>query len=87
MIELEVYAAGRRHLDKILKLDHQFERVPGQRDKADHNPDITCLELDKPTITSPEIGSIFIQLRLESRLIGAVPAEWRPRSKTQLPRV
>jgi hypothetical protein len=87
MIELEVYAAGPRGVNKILELDHQFEAVPGRRYKADRNDGIACLELDRPTITSPEIGSIFIQLRLEPRLIGAIPADLRPRSKTQLPRV
>jgi hypothetical protein len=87
MIELEVYAAGRRGLNKILELDHQFEAVPGRRYKADRNHDIACLELDKPTVISGEIGSIFTRLGLEPRLVGAIPAELRPRSKTQLFRV
>jgi hypothetical protein len=87
MIELEVYAAGRRGLNKILELDHQFEAVPGRRFKADRNHKIACLELDKPTITSREIGSIFTRLGLEPRWVGAIPAELRPRSKTQLLRV
>jgi hypothetical protein len=31
MIDLEVYAAGVRNLEKILELDHEFEAVPGLR--------------------------------------------------------
>ena len=34
MIELEVYAAGLRNIDKILELDHQLEAVPGLRYKV-----------------------------------------------------
>lgn len=87
MIELEVYAAGRRGVNKILELDHQFEAVPGRRYKADRNHDIACLELDEPTITSREIGSIFAKLGLAPRWVDAILAELRPHSKTQLLRV
>src|SRR5437016_1525846 len=55
MIELEVYAAGVRDLNKILELDHQLEAVPGLRYKVDSNHDIVYLELDEPTITFREL--------------------------------
>ena len=84
MIELEVYAAGVRDLNKILELDHQLEAVPGLRYKVDSNHDIVYLELDEPTITFREIRGIFLKLGLEPRFVGAVPPELRPRSKTQL---
>ena len=84
MIELEVYAAGVRDLNKILELDHQLEAVPGLRYKVDSNHDIVYLELNEATITSREIRSIFIRLGLEPRFVGAIPPELRPRSKTQL---
>jgi len=84
MIELEVYAAGVRDLNKILELDHQLEAVPGLRYKVDSNHDIVYLELDEPTITIREIRGIFLKLGLEPRFVGAVPPELRPRSKTQL---
>jgi hypothetical protein len=84
MIELEVYAAGVRDLNKILGLDHQLEAVPGLRHKVDSNHDIIYLELDEPTITFREIRSIFFRLGLEPHFVGAIPPELRPRSKTQL---
>lgn len=84
MIELEDCAAGVRGLNKILELDHQLEAVPGLRYKVDSNHDIVYLELDEPTITFREIRSIFFELGLEPRFVGAIPPELRPRPKTQL---
>ncbi|MEO6872832.1 MAG: hypothetical protein ABI233_11510 [Chthoniobacterales bacterium] len=84
MIELEVYAAGARDLNKILELDHELEAVPSLRYKVDSNHNIVYLELDEPTITSREIRNIFVRLGLEPHFVGAVPSELRPRSKTTL---
>jgi hypothetical protein len=39
MIELEVYAAGVRDLNKILELDHELETIAGLRYKVDSNHD------------------------------------------------
>jgi hypothetical protein len=84
MIELEVYAAGLRDLNKVLELDHQLEAIPGLRYKVDSNHDIVYLELDEPTITFREIRAMFKKLDLDPRFIGAIPPELRPRTKTQL---
>jgi len=84
MIELEVYAAGVRDLDKILELDHQLEAVPGLRYKVDSNHDIVYMELDQPTVTFREIGMIFRKLGVEPRFVGAIPPEVRPMTKTQI---
>ena len=84
MIELEVYAAGLRDLNKILELDHQLEAIPGLRYKVDANLNIVYMELDEPTITFREIRAVFKKLGLDPRFIGAIPAELRPKTKTQL---
>ncbi len=84
MIELEVYAAGVRDLNKILELDHQLEAVPGLRYKVDSNHDLVYLELEEPVITLREIRAMFRKLDLEPRFIGAVSPELRPKTKTQL---
>ena len=84
MIELEVYAAGLRDLNKILELDHELEAIPGLRYKVDSNHDIVYMELEEPTITLREIRAIFKKLALDPRFIGAVPPELRPKTKTQL---
>ena len=85
MIELEVYAAGVRDLNKILELDHELEAIAGLRYKVDSNHDLVYLEIDdEPTITFREIRAIFRKLGLEPRFVGAIPAELRPKSKTQL---
>lgn len=83
MIELEVYAAGLRDLNKILELDHELEAIPGLRYKVDSNHDIVYLELEEPTITFREIRAIFRKLGLDPRFIGAIPPELRPKTKTQ----
>jgi hypothetical protein len=84
MIELEVYAAGVRELNKILELDHELETIPGLRYKVDSNHDLVYLEMDEePAITFGEIRAIFRKLGLDPRFVGAVPPELRPRSSTQ----
>ena len=83
MIELEVYARGLRDLNKILELDHQLETIPGLRYKVDRNHDLVYLEMDEPTITFREIRAMFRKLDLDPRFVGAIPAELRPRIKTQ----
>ena len=83
MIELEVYAAGVRDLNKILELDHQLETIPGLRYKVDSNHDLVYLELEDASITFREIRAIFRKLGLDPRFVGAIPAELRPKTKTQ----
>ena len=87
MIEIEVYAAGVRNVEKILELDHEFEAVPGLRYKVDSNHDIVYLDFDEPALTIQEIRAIFRKLGLEPRVVGAVPPELNPKSKTQPLRV
>lgn len=87
MIEIEVYAAGVRNVEKILELDHEFEAVPGLRYKVDSNHDIVYLDFDEPTLTIQEIRAIFRKLGLDPRVVGAVPPELNPKSKTQPLRV
>ena len=88
MIELEVYAAGVRDLDKIMQLDHSFETVPGLRYKVDSNHDIVYMELDEPpSMTAGAIREAFFRIGLRARFVGAVSAEMRPKSKTQRLRV
>jgi len=83
MIELEVYAAGLRDLNKILELDHQLEAIPGLRYKVDRNHDLVYVELDEPTVTFREIRAIFRKLGLDPRFVGAIPPELGPKTKTQ----
>jgi hypothetical protein len=83
MIELEVYAAGVRDLNKILELDHELEAIAGLRYKIDSNHDLVYLDLEEPTITFREIRAIFRKLDLDPRFIGAVPPELRPKNETQ----
>jgi len=84
MIELEVYAAGVRELNKILELERELEAIPGLRHKVDRNHDLVYMEFEEPTISVREIRSIFHKLELEPRFIGAIPPELRTKSKTQL---
>ncbi len=83
MIELEVYAAGIRNLEKILELDHEFEAVPGLRYKVDSNHDIVYLDFEEPTMTIQEVRSVFRKIGLEPRIVGQVPSALNPKAKTQ----
>ena len=83
MIEVEVYAAGLRDLNRILEPDHQLEAIPGLRYKVDRNHDLVYLELGEPTITFREIRATFRKLGLDPRFVGAIPPELRPKTKTQ----
>jgi hypothetical protein len=83
MIELEVYAAGLRNIDKILELDHQLETIPGLRYKVDRNHDLVYLEMDETAITLRDLRAMFRKIGLEPRFIGAVPDEMRSKSRTQ----
>ena len=83
MIELEVYAAGVRDLNKILQLDHEMEAVPGLRYKVDSNHDIVYMEFDEPNFNVEDIKAIFQRLGLEPKFVGMIPQQLRPKSKTQ----
>lgn len=84
MLELEVYAAGVRDLNKILELDHELETVPGLRYKVDSNHDLVYLELEEATVTVREIRATFRKLGLDPRFVGAIPHELRAGTSTQL---
>ncbi len=84
MLELEVYAAGVRDLNKILELDIELEALAGVRYKVDSNHDVVYLEVDEPTVTYREIRAIFRKLGLDPRFIGTIPSELRPKTKTQV---
>jgi hypothetical protein len=84
MIELEVYAAGLRSLEKILELDRQLAAFPGLRYKVDSNHDLVYLELEGAAITLRELRAMFRKIGLEPRFVGAVPDELRDKNKTEL---
>jgi hypothetical protein len=83
MIELEVYAAGLRNIDKILELDRQLEPISGLHYKVDPNHDLVYLEMEEAGITLRELRAMFRKIGLEPRFVGAVPDELRAKSKTQ----
>ncbi len=84
MIELEVYAAGVRNLEKILQLDHELEAIPGLRYKIDSNHDIVYLEADEATFTAAEIRSAFERLGFSPRIVGTVPPSLSKKKTQQL---
>ena len=88
MIELEVYAAGVRDLDKIMQLDHLLETVSGLRYKVDSNHDIVYMEFDEPaSMTTAAVRNTFNSIGLRARFVGAISADLRAKSKTQRLRV
>jgi hypothetical protein len=84
VLELEVYAAGVRDLNKVLELDHELDAIAGLRYKVDRNHDLVYLEFDEPTMALRDIRAVFQKLGLEPRFVGAVPPGLRSKSETQL---
>lgn len=84
MLELEVYAAGVRDLNKILELDQELAPIAGLRYKVDSNHDLVYLELDGPTVSYRDIRAIFRKLGLDPRFVGAIPSALRPKVETQV---
>ncbi|MEY2482563.1 MAG: hypothetical protein QOK24_1091 [Verrucomicrobiota bacterium] len=84
VLEREVYAAGVRDLNKILELDIELEGIPGLYYKVDRNHDVVYMQLEWPSVTFREIRSTFRKLGLDPKFVGAIPAELRPKTKTQL---
>jgi hypothetical protein len=84
MIELEVYAAGVRNLEKILELDHELEAIPSLHYKVDSNHDIIYFEFEHPTVSVQELKGIFAKLGLDAKFVGTIPPELNPtKTKTQ----
>lgn len=84
MIELEVYAAGIRSLEKILELDHELETISGLHYKVDSNHDIIYLEFEQVTVSVQELKGIFAKLGLDAKFVGAIPPELNPKkTRTQ----
>jgi len=73
MIELEVYAAGVRDLDKIFDLDRFFETIPGLRYKVDSNHDIVYFEAETANFSVDDIRIAFEEIDLVPRFVGEIP--------------
>lgn len=74
MIELEVYAAGVRDLDKIFDLDRFFETIPGLRYKVDSNHDIVYFEAEMANFSLEEVRIAFEEIDLVPRFVGEIPS-------------
>ena len=83
MIELEVYAAGIRTLEKILELDHELEGIPGLHYKVDSNHDIIYLEFDHASVSVQELKGIFAKLGLDAKFVGTIPPELNPKKELE----
>ncbi len=83
MIELEVYAAGVRHPDKMMGLALELDVLPGLRYKVDTNHDIIYMEFSGIAPSRHDIESIFRKLGLEAKFVGKLPPEVSSKKKTE----
>ena len=83
MIELEVYAAGVRHPDKMMGLALELDVLPGLRYKVDTNHDIIYLEFSGLVPAQHDIESFFRKLGLEAKFVGQLPPEVSSKKKTE----
>ncbi|CAN5614569.1 hypothetical protein BH09VER1_BH09VER1_22010 [soil metagenome] len=85
MIDIEVYAAGVRHPDKMMALALELDAVPGLRYKVDTNHDIVYMEFSDqaqpPTLTG--LQSVFSKVGLDAKFVGQMPPEVSSKKKTQ----
>ena len=84
MLELEGYAAGVRELNKIMELDIELEAISGLHYKVDRHHDTVFMEFEAATVAFRGLRSISRKLARESKSVGAIPAELRPRTETQV---
>jgi len=87
MLELEVYAAGIRHPDKIMGLALELDSVSGLRYKVDTNHDIVYMEFTEKPLTLDGVRSIYNKLGIDAKFVGRIPPELKSKSKTQLLRL
>jgi hypothetical protein len=83
MIDIEVYAAGVRHPDKMMALALELDVMPGLRYKVDTNHDIVYMEFSVKPPTRSDIESVFIKTGLEAKFVGQLPPEVDSKKKTQ----
>ncbi len=82
MIELEVYATGVRHPDKMMGLALELDVLPGLRYKVDTNHDIIYMEFSADVPAQHDIESIFRKIELEAKFVGQLPPEVSSKKKT-----
>lgn len=83
MIDIEVYAAGVRHPDKMMALALELDTIPGLRYKVDTNHDIVYMEFTDQPPTLSGMQSVFRKTGLEAKFVGQLPPEVDSKKKTQ----
>jgi len=83
MVELEVYAAGVRHPDKMMGLALELDVIPELLYKVDTNHDIIYMEFGGHVPSRHGLESIFRKLGLEVQFVGRMPPEMDSKKKTQ----
>lgn len=83
MIEIEVYAAGVRHPDKMMALALELDGISGLRYKVDTNHDIVYMEYGDQPPTVTDVEAVFHKLGLEAKFVGHLPPEVDSKKKTQ----
>ncbi len=83
MIELEVYAAGVRHPDRMMALALELDGIAGLRYKVDTNHNIVYMEFGDQPPTVSGIQSVFRKAGLEAKFVGQMPPEVSSNKKTQ----
>lgn len=83
MIDLEVYAAGVRHPDKVMALAFELDAIPGLRYKVDTNHDIVYMEFSDQPPTLTGLQSVFSKVGLDAKFVGQLPPEVDSKKKTQ----
>ena len=71
-------------IDLVTKPTDRFQLVIQSEDFVHiSDPGGVNLDFEEPTLTVQEIRGIFRRLGLEARIVGPVPPELNPKSKTQ----
>jgi hypothetical protein len=84
MIELEIYAAGLREGDVVIRLGHGLETYAGVSYKVDTHHDLVYFEIEEPpTVTYADLLRLFDDVGLVPRLVGNLPGELPRGTHTQ----
>ena len=83
MIDLEIYAAGVRQPEKMMGLALELDVIPGLLYKVDTNHDIIYMQFSTQVPSHHDLESVFLNLGLAAKFVGALPPEVSPKKKTQ----
>jgi len=75
MVEVEVYAAGLREPNRMMRLALELDTIDGMHYKVDTRHDLVYMEFTQAVPTKSELHDIFDRIGLDAKFVGQVAEE------------